>query len=60
MGECDRCGASVALEGEWIEVNHHHTNMTFGSTFCSADCAAAYLENGLQDGLDPDSGEVDI
>jgi hypothetical protein len=49
MAECDRCGESIAASGEWIEVSHHHPNMTFGSRFCSADCAAAYLADGLDD-----------
>jgi hypothetical protein len=60
MAECDRCNASVAVGGEWIEVNHHHPHMTFGSAFCSADCAAAYLENGLEDGMEPPADDRGI
>jgi len=30
-------------------MNHHHAHMTFGSKFCCAECAAAYLTDGLED-----------
>jgi hypothetical protein len=52
MEQCDRCGESVPPGGEWIEVNHHHAHMTFGCTFCDTDCAAAYLKDGLDDGIE--------
>jgi hypothetical protein len=49
MDECDRCGESIPAGEEWVEMNHHHAHMTFGSKFCCAECAAAYLTDGLED-----------
>ncbi|MFB6207638.1 MAG: hypothetical protein ABEJ05_14040 [Haloglomus sp.] len=59
MDQCDRCGGSIVASEEWIEVAHHHAHMTFGSTFCCADCAVAYLQDDLDDGLDSAESEGD-
>lgn len=52
MPDCDRCGESFDAAEEWVELRHHHAHMNFRSQFCSAECAAAYLSNGLVDGVD--------
>jgi hypothetical protein len=56
MPHCDCCEESFDAGGEWIELRHHHAHMNFGSRFCSAECAATYLSNGLVDGLDEQPG----
>ena len=47
MVPCDRCGAGIDGEGDYVHLTHHHTHMEFDSRFCSVDCAVAYLEDGL-------------
>ena len=47
MAHCAGCGERVAATGERIELAHHHEYMCFESTFCGADCAVAYLTDGL-------------
>jgi hypothetical protein len=47
MVACDRCGAGIDDEGDYIHLTHHQTHMAFDSRFCSPDCAVAYLEDGL-------------
>lgn len=56
MPHCDCCEEPFDAGGEWIELRHHHAHMNFGSRFCSAECAASYLDNGLADGLDEQPG----
>ena len=46
---CDRCGAGIDREGEYVDLTHHRDHMAFDSRFCSVDCAVAYLEDGLLD-----------
>jgi hypothetical protein len=60
MSQCDRCGSRLSPGEEWVEVRHHHAHMNFGSRFCSADCAAAYLDDGLVDGLPPGAEDPDL
>lgn len=48
MPRCAHCEELFPPDEEWIQLSHHHPNMTFESAFCSTECAAGYLGNDLQ------------
>lgn len=58
MPRCAHCEERFPSNGEWIQLSHHHPNMTFESAFCSTECAAGYLGNDLvaEAGADPGPG----